>query len=330
MRARTNANSQDPTHNATVQLSNPARVPGLTNIYVVPFNGGLGGLATPVNGAATPEFEEYYPELSPDDRLMAFTRVPAVNTTPVWGLRRPPAPAVSSTAMSTMARFVRYELRTTDVAAARAFYETVLGEGAGGADIVPLPEAAAARGAPPHWMGHLGVGDDERAAAAFVALGATRLGPTRPTDGGGQVAIVRDPGGAVVALATTTASPARAGVVWHQLNTTDLARTTAGYCGLFGWQLTERLDLGAHGVHQQFAWDASGASVGWFTDIAGRPGRHPHWLFHFRVAALEPAVAAVRAARGLVLGPFVLPGGERLAVCDDPQGAAFALRERAI
>ena len=38
--------------------------------------------------------------------------------------------------------------------------------------------------------------------------------------------------------------------------------------------------------------------------------------------------AATRAAGGLVLDPIVLPSGERVCVCDDPQGAAFALMER--
>lgn len=38
------------------------------------------------------------------------------------------------------------------------------------------------------------------------------------------------------------------------------------------------------------------------------------------------AVRPVRDAGGVVLGPFPLPCGERVAVCDDPQGAAFALR----
>jgi hypothetical protein len=30
----------------------------------------------------------------------------------------------------------------------------------------------------------------------------------------------------------------------------------------------------------------------------------------------------------MVIGPTVLSGGERIAVCEDPQRAAFALRER--
>ena len=63
-------------------------------------------------------------------------------------------------------------------------------------------------------------------------------------------------------------------------------------------------------------------------DLIARPGVHPHWLFHFSVAALEPAVAAVRAAGGVALDPVTLPNGARVAVCDDPQGAAFALQGR--
>jgi hypothetical protein len=48
---------------------------GKTDLYTVPFNNGLGGAATPVNGAAAPDTEEYYPAYSPDDKLIAFTRV---------------------------------------------------------------------------------------------------------------------------------------------------------------------------------------------------------------------------------------------------------------
>ncbi|HSY38440.1 MAG TPA: VOC family protein [Polyangia bacterium] len=224
-----------------------------------------------------------------------------------------------------MTRFCRIELRTTDVPAARRFYRTLLGDD--DADIVPLPAEAIARGARPHWLGHLGVADVEGVVRAFVAQGATLLGPIRPSATGGALAILRDPGGAVVALATSPPAPVRADVVWHSLNTADLARATASYCTLLGWQLTEALDLGPHGRHHQFAWSRGGASVGAMAEIKGRPGVHPHWLFHFRVAALGPALAKVRAAGGLVLDPVTLPNGTRIAVCDDPQGAAFALQE---
>ncbi len=224
-------------------------------------------------------------------------------------------------------RFARYELRTTDVPAARAFYASVIGDA--GPDVVPLPADAAARGARPHWLGHLSVDVVERTARAFADRGATRLGPTRPAPGGGEAALLRDPGGAVVALSTPPSRPPRADVVWHELESVDLARARASYLELAGWAITRVADLGALGVHHEFAWASGGPSVGSMAALAGRPGIHPQWLFHFAVAALDPAVDAVRAGGGLAIGPLALPGGDRIAVCDDPQGGAFALRERA-
>jgi hypothetical protein len=61
---------------ATQANSNAQRQAGMTNLWTVPFNNGNGGPATPINGAATTQFEEFYPALSPDDSMVAFTRVP--------------------------------------------------------------------------------------------------------------------------------------------------------------------------------------------------------------------------------------------------------------
>jgi predicted enzyme related to lactoylglutathione lyase len=133
---------------------------------------------------------------------------------------------------------------------------------------------------------------------------------------------------AAVATPPPANAEARVDVVWHVLNTNDVARATANYRELFGWEVTDHVDLGAHGVFQRFAWHAGGATAGAIADIAARPGVHPHWTFCFEVDVLEHAIAATRAAGGVVLDPIVLPSGERVCVCDDPQGAAFALRER--
>ena len=232
-----------------------------------------------------------------------------------------------------MTRFSRFDLRTTDADAARAFYAKILGHDR--AVIWPLHEQALARGAKPHWLGQLGVEDAEQAAAAFIARGATPLGPTRPNaEGDGQVAVLRDPGGALVAVGSSPApsTEPHVDVVWHVLNTNDAARAKINYHDLFGWELTELVDAGAHGAFQQFAWKAGGESVGAIGDISGgsggRSGVHPHWLFFFEVAALDVAIAAIRDAGGSALDSMTLPSGARICVCDDPQGAAFALRER--
>ena len=94
-----------------------------------------------------------------------------------------------------MAKLCRFELRTTDADAARAFYGSILGHER--SVIWPLHEQALARGARPHWLGQIGVegSDFDRVADAFVARGATRLGPTLLRADGSQTAVLRDPGG---------------------------------------------------------------------------------------------------------------------------------------
>jgi hypothetical protein len=88
-----------------------------------------------------------------------------------------------------------------------------------------------------------------------------------------------------------------------------------------------RRDLGQNGVHQEFSWRKGEPPVGSVVDVAGLTGIHSHWLFYFRIAALDPALAIIRAAGGLVAACAELPNGERTAVCEDPQGGAFALCE---
>jgi predicted enzyme related to lactoylglutathione lyase len=170
----------------------------------------------------------------------------------------------------------------------------------------------------------------ERSIARFVERGATQLGPAPPTVAGGQAAVLRDPGGAIVALSNPPPEDLEptVKVVWHLLSTNDLARATSNYSELFGWALTGPIDLGTEGTFQQFAWQSPGQSVGALSDIAARPGVHPHWLFFFEVDALESAMSATRAAGGVVLAPITLPSGVRVCACDDPQGAAFGLLER--
>jgi hypothetical protein len=52
---------------------------GTADLYTVPYAARAGGVATPVAGAADPDFAEYYPAFSPDDRFIAFNRLPQNN-----------------------------------------------------------------------------------------------------------------------------------------------------------------------------------------------------------------------------------------------------------
>ena len=53
---------------------------GPADLYWIPYNGRAGGAALPLAGASDSEFTEYYPAFSPDDQLVAFTRVPSPST----------------------------------------------------------------------------------------------------------------------------------------------------------------------------------------------------------------------------------------------------------
>lgn len=226
-----------------------------------------------------------------------------------------------------MKPFFRYFLRTTDVEGARAFYRALLGDVA--LAIFPLHEQALARGAPPHWLGCIDVGDDvERAAAAFIERGASALAPIWTQPDGLKAAVMRDPGGAVVALARPSASAARAQnppVVWHLLHTHDLARAVSNHRELFGWDFREPVDLGTLGSAHPFAWGPGLPPVGSMIDVSLHPTAHPHWLFRFAVGDVDQAIATVRARGGTTLDPIRLPSGQRMVVCEDGQGAAFAL-----
>jgi hypothetical protein len=52
----------------------------------------------------------------------------------------------------------------------------------------------------------------------------------------------------------------------------------------------------------------------------------PHWLYYVRVDDVDRVAGEVPKAGGTVLnGPMDVPGGDRIAQCMDPQGAAFAI-----
>lgn len=211
-----------------------------------------------------------------------------------------------------MSGFVRWTLRTSDIDAARAFYDRLLEDGA--PDVIELPASLRARGARPHWLGYLATPDVARTIEAFVARGATRLG-------NGE--LLRDPGGAILALSPPR-ERSRRDVIWQQLLTSQPARAKRDYGELFGMTIGARVEVPSHGSFEQFGWGVKEPS-GSIGDIAEKPQIHPQWLFFFRAADLDRAMSHVGAKKGSIIGPTTLPDGRRVAVCEDPQGAQFAL-----
>lgn len=224
-------------------------------------------------------------------------------------------------------RFGRYELLTTDLPAARAFYGEVFGADFWGEDFTAtsLPEPARARGAKPHFRGHLGVADVEGTLPRLLAGSGMQLGPLRSEPSGTRVGL-KDQFGAILTLSSEAMPPPRPLVAWHLMVAQNHEPAFALYAELFGWTATRAVDLGAErGQHQLFSWDDSGASAGSVCSVARQPHIHTQWLYFFRVNDLERSAARVRELGGVALPSAPGVDGALFAACDDVQGGAFGL-----
>ena len=248
----------------------------------------------------------------------------------------------------TPAKFVWYDLMTTDMRSAQSFYGKVVGwtaqdAGAPGrlytlfcagpamvGGLMPLPDEARAMGTPPCWTGYVGVGDVDAHAARVRAAGGTVHRPPEDIPGIGRFAVVADPHGAVFILfrgngtAPAEAPAGTAGHIgWHELQAGDGAAAFAFYSALFGWTKDEAIDMGPMGTYQLFA--TGGAPVGGIMNKM--PEAHsPFWLYYFNVDAIDAAAKRTTDAGGQVInGPMEVPGGSWIVQCLDPQGAMFAM-----
>jgi hypothetical protein len=57
----------------------------------------------------------------------------------------------------------------------------------------------------------------------------------------------------------------------------------------------------------------------------------PQWLYYILVQDIEAASSTVKElGGGVFMGPMEVPGGDRIAMCTDPQGATFAIHAKAV
>ncbi|MCL2452673.1 MAG: VOC family protein [Alphaproteobacteria bacterium] len=247
--------------------------------------------------------------------------------------------------------FVWYELTTTDMEAAKAFYADVFGWGTRDASIpglgyhlfaehdapvaglMNLPDEARRAGIGPHWMGFVGVDDVDAAVARTKELGGSVHVSPRDVPNISRFSVVADPQTATLALvkglkprqgqSVELGAPGRVG--WHELFAADWEKALAFYSELFGWQKAES-HVGAMGTYQRFS--AAGETIGgMFTKPPTLP--FPFWLYYFNIDNVEAAASRVESGGGeIIYGPTTVPGGAWIVHCTDPQGAIFALLDR--
>lgn len=248
--------------------------------------------------------------------------------------------------------FIWYELLTKDIAAAKAFYDGVVGWNiqaeappggmdyrmietstgqAGGA--MQLSAEMLAGGAQPTWFGYIGVDDvDASVAAVKDAGGAIQLAPFDIPDVG-RLAMVTDPQGVpfyVMRGASPESSTAyqRMGfhhVSWNELQAPDDAAALAFYEKLFGMTKVGAMPMGPMGDYSFIAnGDSAGEAIGAIMRASGQ-GK-PGWGFYFRVPDIDTAKAKVEELGGTVHhGPTEVPGGEFTLQCSDPEHIFFGL-----
>jgi len=110
---------------------------------------------------------------------------------------------------------------------------------------------------------------------------------------------------------------------WSELMTSDPAAATAFYGALFGWTV-QTSDMGTGPYHEMKLGDTSVAGVmGMLPDAPPMP---PHWGCYVTVNDVEETVAKCSALGGKTLvPPMDVPGVGRMAVIQDPQGAALSV-----
>ena len=244
--------------------------------------------------------------------------------------------------------FVWYELITTDIECAKAFYPRVLGWGtqdvsmpsmayslftlgeASVSGLMGLPAGADKIGTKPRWIGYVAVDDVDVTAALINQLkGAVHVPPTNFYNFS-RFAVVADPQAASFGLISwlrpvqlpKAEAIVPGSIAWHELLAADGEKALAFYGSLFGWQKAEAR-VGPRGTYQFFS--AGQQTIGGIV-TKPRTVSMPSWVYYFNVGDIDAAVQRVKIGGGQVLeGPIEVPGGSWIIQCLDPQGAIFAL-----
>jgi predicted enzyme related to lactoylglutathione lyase len=186
-------------------------------------------------------------------------------------------------------------------------------------------------GQPPAWMTYLATEDADATTARAREAGAQVLAEPMSVLDYGRMAVLADPTGAVFGVwqAGSHSGAERVretgSVVWSELNTRDPDAAKAFYADVFGWTYQEE-EFEGTGTYTTIKLGET--TVGGLLDITERvPEEVPnHWLVYFAVDDADATLATLGERGGTVaFGPVDIPSVGRIAVVQDPFGAAFAL-----
>jgi predicted enzyme related to lactoylglutathione lyase len=235
---------------------------------------------------------------------------------------------------------------TIDLDSAERFYSAVFGwhaqriDGSDGsvyslqmleskpiAGIYPLNQQLRDMGVPPHWGTYIEVDDVDRALERAKAAGGVVVDGPFDEPGVGRMGVIQDNVGAFVRLWQSApehgiAQSNRQGHMnWNELATKEPEKAAYFYEAVLGVNV-ETVNTGAD-VYRLIL--AGGKPVAGVLQITPDMGEFPSsWNVYFSSHDVDDTQAKALNAGGKALrSAFDIRGGSRIAVLQDPQGAAF-------
>lgn len=258
--------------------------------------------------------------------------------------------------MASAGGFIWYELMTPDPAAAKRFYDAVVGwniasdtvapgveyrmigrsDGGNAGGVLTLTDEMRESGAGPLWLGYLHDEDVDARVEAIASDGGQVMMPPWDQPGVGRLAMATDPDGAPFYLMDPLPPEGDSGaasdvfsvdqsqhVRWNELWSGDPDRSVDFYARHFGWAQEGDMDMGEMGKYRFVQHD--GVTIGAIMPKMPDAPR-PMWNFYVGVDDIDRAAGAVTANGGKVVnGPMEIPGGEFAVNAVDPHGALFGL-----
>lgn len=246
-------------------------------------------------------------------------------------------------------RFVWHDLITTDVEGAKKFYTALIGWGTepwdeddnytmwqnNGAAIGGVGRLENGAKSGPAWNPSVYVYDIDACVRQVPKIGGSVPKAPREIPNVGCWAEIAGPDGAPLGIFEPSQGPppghegaARVGEFsWHELLSNDWKTSWQFYQPLFHWETMQEVPMERLGTY--FIFGQKGEQYGgMFTRIPDMPP--PNWTSYIEVKDVKEAAAKVKQLGGKVMRePHEVPGGTMITICEDPQGAMFAMTSRA-
>jgi len=249
--------------------------------------------------------------------------------------------------------FCWIDLMAHDMDAAAKFYGSLLGWSAeaqetegghpytifklGGKSVAgmgQMGEEMKSSGAPPLWNSYVSVTDLDAAVDKANSIGANVMMPPMQVMDAGSMAIISDPGGAMLSLwqPGNHVGAQRVNEIgcccWNELATRNVAAAKQFYAELFGWEY----DKNEESPSEYYIIKLNDRMAGGLIVMDESWGEAPtYWGVYFTVADVDAACASVRTLGGNVMvDPFDAPPAGKIAVVSDDNGGPFSLIQMAV